>query len=54
MDELIIEREENKTWIKPKLVCEVEYLEMTINGELRAPSFQRLRNDKYLEECIIE
>jgi DNA ligase D-like protein (predicted ligase) len=54
MDKLIIEKEENKIWIKPKLVCEVEYLEMTSNGELRAPSFQRLRYDKSPEDCIIE
>jgi len=54
MEKLIIEREEDKIWIKPKLVCEVEYLEMTSNEELRAPSFQRLRPDKPPEECIID
>lgn len=54
MDKLVIEQEEEKVWIKPKLVCEVEYLEITSNGELRAPSFQRLRPDKPPKECILE
>src|SRR4029077_1229717 len=31
---------------EPKLVCEVEFLEWTHDGHLRAPSFQGLRDDK--------
>lgn len=54
MDRLIIKREDDKIWIEQELVCEVEYLEMTKKGDLRAPSFQRLRLDKPPEECIIE
>ncbi|MBD3211167.1 MAG: DNA ligase [Candidatus Lokiarchaeota archaeon] len=54
MDNLIIEKEGDKVWIEQRLVCEVEYLEMTSNLELRAPSFQRLRPDKSPEECILE
>jgi len=41
-------------WVKPKLVCEVEYLEITKSGKLRAPSFIRLRDDKLPEECFWE
>lgn len=33
-------------WVKPQLVCEVEYTEMTRDGALRHPSFQGLREDK--------
>jgi bifunctional non-homologous end joining protein LigD len=33
-------------WVEPKLVCEVEFLEWTHDGHLRAPSFQGLRDDK--------
>ncbi len=38
-------------WVKPELVCEVQYLEVTPDGKLRAPSFKRLRFDKGPEEC---
>lgn len=53
MDNLEIERKEDKVLIEPELVCEVEYLEMTEDYHLRAPSFQRLRYDKAPEECEI-
>lgn len=33
-------------WVKPKLVCEVEFTEWTESGRLRHPSFQGLREDK--------
>ena len=41
-------------WVKPVLVCVVEYLEMTAAGKLRAPSFKGLREDKAPEECSLE
>ena len=34
------------TWVKPDLVCEVEFTEWTPDGRLRHPSFQGLREDK--------
>ncbi|TML85295.1 MAG: DNA ligase D [Actinobacteria bacterium] len=37
-------------WVEPKLVCEVEFVEWTHDGRLRAPSFQGLRDDKAPEE----
>lgn len=40
-------------WVKPKIVCEVEYLELTKQKILRMPSFKRLRNDKPLRECTL-
>ena len=39
-------REKNVVWLEPKLVCEVEYTEITRDGSLRHPSFQGLRQDK--------
>ena len=41
------------TWVRPELVCQVEYLEMTHSGRLRAPSFKGLRPDKLPEDCVI-
>jgi ATP-dependent DNA ligase len=35
-------------------VCEVEYLEMTRVGKLRAPSFKGLRPDKAPADCVLE
>jgi bifunctional non-homologous end joining protein LigD len=37
-------------WVKPKLVCEVEFAEWTHDGHLRTPSFQGLRDDKAARE----
>jgi bifunctional non-homologous end joining protein LigD len=34
------------TWVEPRLVCEVEFLEWTREGRLRAPSYKGLRDDK--------
>jgi bifunctional non-homologous end joining protein LigD len=42
------------TWVRPELVCEVEYLQMTKVGKLRAPSFKGLRPDKAPEDCVLE
>jgi bifunctional non-homologous end joining protein LigD len=41
-------------WVRPELVCAVEYLQMTAIGKLRAPSFKGLRTDKLPEDCILE
>jgi len=38
-------------WVRPELVCEVKYLELTPDLKMRAPSFRRLRPDKAPEEC---
>ena len=34
------------TWVKPQLVCEVSYTEITSDGVMRHPSFEGLRIDK--------
>jgi bifunctional non-homologous end joining protein LigD len=41
-------------WVRPELVCVVEYLQMTGIGKLRAPSFKGLRTDKLPEDCELE
>jgi bifunctional non-homologous end joining protein LigD len=33
-------------WVEPELVCEVEFIEWTRDGRLRAPSYKGLREDK--------
>jgi len=42
---------EVKFWCRPELVCEVEYLMLTPDRALRAPSFQRLREDVDPQTC---
>ncbi|MBA2460215.1 MAG: DNA ligase D [Actinobacteria bacterium] len=37
-------------WVDPELVCEVEFVEWTHDGRLRAPSYQGLREDKRAED----
>jgi len=46
--------EEKIHWVKPNLVCEVKFMEITEDKKLRAPSFVRLRYDKKIEDCILE
>jgi bifunctional non-homologous end joining protein LigD len=41
-------------WVRPELVCDVEYLQITKAGKLRAPSFKGLRPDKAPADCILE
>ncbi len=38
-------------WVKPELVAEVRYKEITGDGLLRQPVFLRFRDDKNAEEC---
>ncbi len=44
------EERRDAVWLKPQLVCEVEYTEWTRDGRLRHPSFQGLREDKPARE----
>jgi bifunctional non-homologous end joining protein LigD len=41
-------------FVKPKLVAEVEFVEWTKSGQLRAPAFKGLRTDKAAREVVRE
>jgi bifunctional non-homologous end joining protein LigD len=41
-------------WVRPELVCEVEFTEWTGEGKIRHPSFQGLREDKQAREVVRE
>ncbi len=41
-------------WVKPALVAEIEFTEMTRDGKLRHPTFRGLRDDKAAEEVVME
>jgi bifunctional non-homologous end joining protein LigD len=43
-------RKSDVIWVEPELVCEVEFVEWTHDGRLRAPSYQGLREDKAAED----
>ena len=42
------------TWVRPELVCEIEFSEMTRDGSIRHPSFRGLREDKAAREVVAE
>ncbi|WP_276347242.1 DNA ligase D [Daejeonella sp. JGW-45] len=42
------------TWLKPELVCEIAFTEITSDGVFRHPSFQGMRSDKQAHEVILE
>ncbi len=41
-------------WVKPKIVAEISYREMTSGGAIRQPSFKGLREDKKPSEIVRE
>jgi bifunctional non-homologous end joining protein LigD len=41
-------------WVKPELVAEVAYSEITPDGSLRHPSFQGMREDKRADQVVME
>ena len=42
------------TWLKPQLVCEVSYAEVTQDGVMRHPSFEGMREDKAAKDVHAE
>ncbi|WP_233791440.1 DNA ligase D [Dyadobacter sp. CY343] len=42
------------TWLKPELVCEVSFAEITSDGVFRHPSFEGMREDKSAKDVIRE
>jgi bifunctional non-homologous end joining protein LigD len=47
-------RKGDVTWVEPKLVAEVAFVEWTHDLHLRAPSYQGLRDDKEADEVVAE
>jgi bifunctional non-homologous end joining protein LigD len=41
-------------WVQPRLLAEVEYIEITPDGLIRHPSFKGLREDKDATEVHLE
>ena len=41
-------------WVEPRYVAEVEFREWTQGGQMRAPSYKGLRDDKAPEEVVRE
>jgi bifunctional non-homologous end joining protein LigD len=41
-------------WVRPKLVCEVEYAELTADDQLRQTTFLDWRDDKKAQEVVLE
>jgi bifunctional non-homologous end joining protein LigD len=44
----------NATWLKPELVCEVSFTEITSDGVFRHPSFEGMREDKKAKDVVRE
>jgi bifunctional non-homologous end joining protein LigD len=47
-------RKGDVTWVEPKLVAEIEFVEWTHDGHLRAPVYKGLREDKPAEDVVPE
>jgi bifunctional non-homologous end joining protein LigD len=41
-------------WVRPKLVCEVEYAELTADDQLRQTTFLGWRDDKKAQDVVLE
>ncbi len=41
-------------WLKPVLVAEIEFMNLSEDLKMRAPSFKRIRDDKSPNECYVE
>ncbi|ALR29274.1 DNA ligase [Chryseobacterium sp. IHB B 17019] len=42
------------TWLKPELIGEVSYTELTSDGVMRHPSFKGMRSDKSAKKVVLE
>ena len=41
-------------WVRPELVCEVDYAELTADVQLRHTTFLGWRDDKKAKEVVLE
>jgi DNA ligase D-like protein (predicted ligase)/DNA ligase D-like protein (predicted 3'-phosphoesterase) len=49
-----VDAPEEIVWLRPEVVCEVAYQNVTNDGRLRMPRFLALRNDKAPSECTLD
>jgi bifunctional non-homologous end joining protein LigD len=42
------------TWLKPELVCEINFAELTSDGKVRQASFKGMRTDKEADDVVLE
>ena len=42
------------TWLKPELICEIEFAEVTSDGKVRQASFKGMRSDKNPKDVVME
>ncbi|WP_443938763.1 DNA ligase D [Pedobacter sp. MW01-1-1] len=49
-----VAQQKKVTWLRPKVVCEVTFLEWTENQRLRHPVFKGIREDKAVSEIVKE
>jgi bifunctional non-homologous end joining protein LigD len=49
-----IKNNSSAVWVKPEIICEVKYSEVTADGKFRHPVFLHLRNDKTIDEINME
>ena len=49
-----LKRVKGARWVRPELVVDIEYLQMTRVGKMRAPSFKGIRIDKLPEDTVME
>jgi len=49
-----IKNNSSATWVRPEIICEVKYSEVTSDGKFRHPVFLHLRNDKTIDEINME
>jgi bifunctional non-homologous end joining protein LigD len=56
LDELLANAPQGETftWLKPELICEVNFAEITKDGLLRQASFKGMRIDKQAIDVILE
>lgn len=52
--ELNLPQGRTPVWVKPEIVCEVKYMNLSKDRIMRTPSFLRLRGDKSPEECVLK
>ena len=52
-EHIVVDTTKKINFVKPKIIVEIKYIEITRDLKLRAPSLLRIRNDKKIKECTI-